>query len=100
MYVRVCVCMFCLMGVILGQAVGAKKRQVDKELKAAAPANAEPSRGRQYEYRILATNKTSTMQKEMNQAAEAGFRYEEHDGRRDRFRRFRSGPGYVKSFWS
>jgi 3-methyladenine DNA glycosylase Tag len=27
------------------------------------------------EYRVLATNKTSTMQKEMMQAAEAGFRY-------------------------
>lgn len=27
------------------------------------------------EYRLLATNKTSTMQKEMNQAADAGFRY-------------------------
>jgi hypothetical protein len=28
------------------------------------------------EYRLLATNKTSTMQKEMNAAAEAGFRFE------------------------
>jgi hypothetical protein len=28
------------------------------------------------DYRLLATNKTSTMQKEMNQAAEAGYRYE------------------------
>lgn len=27
------------------------------------------------EYRLLATNKTSTMQKEMNQAGDAGFRY-------------------------
>jgi hypothetical protein len=27
------------------------------------------------EYRILATNKTSTMQKEMQEAAAAGFRY-------------------------
>lgn len=27
------------------------------------------------EYRVLATNKTSTMQKEMEQAAEAGFRF-------------------------
>ena len=29
-----------------------------------------------YEYRVLATNRTSTMEKEMNQAAEAGFRFE------------------------
>lgn len=28
-----------------------------------------------YEYRILATNKTSTMEKELNEAAEAGFRF-------------------------
>ncbi len=28
-----------------------------------------------FEYRLLATNKTSTMQKEMNEAAEAGFRF-------------------------
>jgi hypothetical protein len=31
--------------------------------------------GERVEYRILATNKTSTMQKEMQEAAEAGFRY-------------------------
>ena len=30
---------------------------------------------RAFEYRLLATNKTSTMQKEMNQAADAGFRF-------------------------
>jgi hypothetical protein len=29
-----------------------------------------------YEYRVLATNRTSTMEKEMNLAAEAGFRFE------------------------
>jgi hypothetical protein len=29
-----------------------------------------------YEYRLLATNKTSTMQKELNDAADGGFRFE------------------------
>ncbi len=29
----------------------------------------------EYEYRVLATNKTSTMEKEMNEAADAGFRF-------------------------
>jgi hypothetical protein len=29
-----------------------------------------------FEYKLLATNKTSTMQKELNEAAEAGFRFE------------------------
>ncbi|HEY7911864.1 MAG TPA: hypothetical protein VIG62_08125 [Blastocatellia bacterium] len=28
-----------------------------------------------YEYRLLATNRTSTMQKEMNEAAQSGFRF-------------------------
>ena len=33
------------------------------------------SRPRQWEYKLLATNKTSTMQKELEQAAEAGFQF-------------------------
>jgi hypothetical protein len=37
----------------------------------AAPAYAQDTT----EYRVLATNKTSTMQKEMNAAADAGYRY-------------------------
>jgi len=39
----------------------------------AAPAAAQ-SEG--FEYKLLATNKTSTMQKEMNEAAAAGYRFE------------------------
>jgi hypothetical protein len=39
---------------------------------AAATAQAQ---GDQVQYRVLATNKTSTMQKEMQAAADAGFRY-------------------------
>ena len=52
MIVRVCLMMFLLLGVV----------------------NARDS-ARRVEYRLLATNKTSTMQKEMNQAADAGFRF-------------------------
>jgi len=37
---------------------------------------AKPVEQEQIEYRLLATNKTSTMEKEMNQAAEEGFRFE------------------------
>ena len=33
-----------------------------------------------YTFRVLATNKTSTMQKEMNEAAEAGYRFEKAMG--------------------
>lgn len=36
-----------------------------------APVTAQPV----VEYKLLATNKTSTMQKEMNQATDAGFRF-------------------------
>jgi len=39
----------------------------------AAPAAAQSEA---FEYKLLATNKTSTMQKEMNEAAAAGFRFE------------------------
>lgn len=44
----------------------------------AAEKNFFPTGGIQdaYEYKLLATNKTSTMQKELNEAADAGFRFE------------------------
>jgi hypothetical protein len=41
-------------------------------LAAGAVAAAEPSG---FEYKVLATNKTSTMEKEMNEAAQAGFEF-------------------------
>ena len=40
------------------------------------PAKSSTRPGEQREFRLLATNKTSTMQKEMNEAADAGFRLE------------------------
>ena len=44
----------------------------------AAPALASTANSNtaQYEYRVLATSKTSTLQKEMNEAAQVGFRFE------------------------
>ena len=39
------------------------------------PANAQDGGGT-IEYRVLATNRTSTMEKELNEAAEAGFRFQ------------------------
>lgn len=41
---------------------------------AAAETGVEP--GQRFEYQVLATSKTTTMQKEMNEAARAGFRFE------------------------
>jgi hypothetical protein len=40
-----------------------------------APARSVTGAAAQYEYRLLATNRTSTMQKEMSEAAQAGFRF-------------------------
>lgn len=39
------------------------------------PLSSEAQSPARVEYRVLATNKRSTMQKEMQQAAEAGFRF-------------------------
>ncbi|HEV2859933.1 MAG TPA: hypothetical protein VGX48_02880 [Pyrinomonadaceae bacterium] len=39
-------------------------------------AQAAPAEEVQYEYRMLATNRTSTMEKEMKEAADAGYRFE------------------------
>jgi hypothetical protein len=44
----------------------------DKELPTTVPP---ANQANQVEYKLLATNKTSTMQKEMNEAADAGFRF-------------------------
>lgn len=57
MNLRVCLTMFLLLA-----AVNAQDRS-------------HQDAGHRYDYRLLATNKTSTMQKEMNQAADAGFRF-------------------------
>jgi len=39
------------------------------------PEESPLASNRQYEYRLLATSKTSTMQKEMDEAGESGFRF-------------------------
>jgi len=57
MIFRVCLTMFLLLGAITAQD------------------RSHQDSSRRYDYRLLATNKTSTMQKEMNQAADAGFRF-------------------------
>ena len=43
-----------------------------------APDSPQSSAGttRQIEYRVLATNRTSTLEREMNEAADAGYRYD------------------------
>lgn len=41
----------------------------------AVAAHAQAAPGKAVEYRVLATNRTSTMEKEMQEAAEGGFRF-------------------------
>lgn len=83
MLMRICVWTLCLTAVALGQSGSPKDESADKEGRNAtaviryAPTEkaAGPVQGRR-EFRLLATNKTSTMQKEMNEAANAGFHFE------------------------
>ncbi len=90
MRVRIIVVALCLSGVALGQAGSSWGRRADGQRvdviattrsdspSSTAGAVPQPSAraGDQREFRLLATNKTSTMQREMNEAADAGFHFE------------------------
>jgi hypothetical protein len=89
MRVRIIVVALCLTGVALGQAGSSSPRRAGGERADVIAttrtvsaswtgADAQPSAQPvdQREFRLLATNKTSTMQKEMNEAADAGFHFE------------------------
>ena len=41
-----------------------------------APVTGLAAQDQAYEYKVLATNRTSTLEKELNQAADAGYRFE------------------------
>ena len=58
--------------VILGLLLTGMLSSPDAAAQAPEPGTEE----QRYEYRLLATKKTSTMRKEMNRAAEEGFRFE------------------------
>ena len=58
--------------VILGLLLTGMLSSPDAAAQAPEPGTKDPL----YEYRLLATKKTSTMRKEMNRAAEEGFRFE------------------------
>lgn len=81
MFIRVSICVLMLAVSAFAQSVTeeakptaslaalSNNRAGGKSISAAATPQAR------VEYRLLATNKTSTMQKEMNQAADAGYRF-------------------------
>jgi hypothetical protein len=66
MIIRTCLWLICMAGISFGQQLSA----------GAVPVPALTRSDSRYDYRLLATNKTSTMQKEMNEAAGAGYRFE------------------------
>src|SRR6185369_6946684 len=74
------ICAVLLAGSAFAQTVAKKAEPAERlvarlhHLAADESAAAAPRQAR-VEYRLLATNKTSTMQKEMNQAADAGYRF-------------------------
>jgi hypothetical protein len=57
-----------MMVLCVAAAIGLVMLLADPPLQAAPPAAIE--------YRLLATSKTSTMEKELNEAAEAGFQFQ------------------------
>jgi hypothetical protein len=82
---RIFVVTLCLSGVALGQTDSSASRGADViattralAANAATQGDAQPDAraADKREFRLLATNKTSTMQKEMNEAADAGFHFE------------------------
>lgn len=76
MIIRVFICVAMLAGSAFAQIVAKKIEPARLNQPAADEATtAAPPRQARVEYRLLATNKTSTMQKEMNQAADAGYRF-------------------------
>lgn len=85
MFRRIIVVTLCLTGVALGQTGSSSSSRADviattrpqsTSPAAAADARSSARAGDQREFRLLAANKTSTMQKEMNEAADAGFHFE------------------------
>ena len=56
----------------------------------------QDSKGVLVDYRLLATNKTSTMVKELNEAAVAGYRFEQAMGGDTALRRVRSRGDHVQ----
>ena len=66
MILRISALMLCLTGTAFGQSISVIETGTQ-------PSSAPFATG--YEYRLLATNRTSTMQKEMTEAAQSGFRF-------------------------
>jgi hypothetical protein len=73
MMIRATIFVFCLTTAGFGQNLYTHTLGASVANSQDGKARVQPSEG--VEYRLLATNKTGTMQKEMNEAAAAGFRF-------------------------
>lgn len=73
MIIRATILLLCLTTAGFGQNLYSSTLRPTIEDPQDGKVKMQPSEG--VEYKLLATNKTSTMQKEMNEAAEAGFRF-------------------------
>jgi hypothetical protein len=73
MIIRATLLLLCLTTASFGQNLSTHNIRPSIENSQDGKVKMMPSEG--VEYKLLATNKTSTMQKEMNEAAEAGFRF-------------------------
>lgn len=81
MFFRVLLCMTMLAGGAFAQSTATDAKTTEQVMALLAhragvsPALPVVPRDGKLEYKLLATNRTSTMQKELNEAANAGFRY-------------------------
>jgi hypothetical protein len=81
MSLRVLLCMVMLAGCAFAQSTATAAKTTEQVMALLAhPAGVTPSipatlRDGRLEYKLLATNRTSTMQKELNEAANAGYRF-------------------------
>lgn len=78
MFIRVAICILMLAGAVFAQSASKDLKASDslRTRLTVPPDDSSHQAGQGHvQYRLLATNKTSTMQKEMNQTADAGFRF-------------------------
>lgn len=76
MYTRALLLLFCLSVTSFGQTQTLPTNAGAQSSAATAQTQTAPTAEAQYEYRVLATSKTSSLEKELNEAAGAGFRFE------------------------
>ena len=75
MLIRLCVLVSCLSAVASGQSSVANSAARSEKIFSPMALMTSPQASVQYEYKVLATSKTSTMQKELSEAGAQGYEY-------------------------